>query len=106
MPHNQLGIFYYHQHKFEAAEQAFAKIIELDPTGSVGYGNRGEAFLSTWAYDKALADLTQGLDRSPKDPYVNSSMARLLVAGPTQRCVIHKKQLLWPRMAWCRSTTS
>jgi tetratricopeptide (TPR) repeat protein len=82
--HNQLGIFYYNHRQYEAAAQVFAKIIELNPGSRMGYGNRGETLVYLGRYEEALADLTQALKLDPKNPDANSSMAWLLVAGPSQ----------------------
>jgi tetratricopeptide (TPR) repeat protein len=83
-PYHQLAVFYWGQRQFEAAAQACAKVIELDPEGGMGYGNRGATLFYLGRYDEALADLTHGLKLGPKDPYVNSALAWLLVAGPPE----------------------
>jgi tetratricopeptide (TPR) repeat protein len=84
VPHNQLGVFYWRQRRFKAAAQALAKVIEMAPDRPLGYGNRGIAFFCMGRYDDALASLTQGLERGPKDAHVNSAIAWLLVAGPPE----------------------
>jgi serine/threonine protein kinase/tetratricopeptide (TPR) repeat protein len=77
-----LGFFHARHGQFEAALQALARVIELNP--EVGYDNRGTILVRMGRYEEALADLTQAVKLDPKNPSANSSMAWLLVTGPAE----------------------
>ena len=81
--YRNLVALHYSQHKYKAAVQAAAKLVELLPKTSQAYCLRGTILLSMGRYEETLADLTHALELNPKDGGANAAMAWLLVAGPS-----------------------
>lgn len=69
---------------YRAAIDAYAKVIELDPTFGDAYYNRGLAYINLGLYDRALADMDAAIRINPDDAdvYLNKGMIYLTMEEP------------------------
>ncbi|HSR54396.1 MAG TPA: FG-GAP-like repeat-containing protein [Acidobacteriota bacterium] len=75
--HNNLGIAWMDQLKFEEAAGEFSKVVEADPEFVPGWVNRGLAYFYLQDYDKALFDLKQALRLDPEQTQAHFAMGIL-----------------------------
>lgn len=67
--HFQLGLLHSLDHKYDEAVSSFTHAIGLDPTFSVVYVYRGEAYYHLHQYDEALRDLTDFINTDYPSEY-------------------------------------
>jgi tetratricopeptide (TPR) repeat protein len=68
---NELGLVYFVQKDFNAAENSFAKAIEVKPEYITASINLGRVRLAQKKHDAAIAALLSGLERDPKSAVTN-----------------------------------
>ena len=97
---NLLGGVYGNLRQYAAAVDAFTKVIELAPTGVMGYGNRGETYIHMGAYQDALRDLNRAA-RSWARPTRTSRPAWPGCWPPAPaKCEHQTKRWQLPRQDW------
>lgn len=61
------GWIHYNNRDYNAALQAYAKSIELDPKDASAYYSRGLVYYNLEKYDAAISDYNEALEIDPKD---------------------------------------
>ena len=81
--HNQLGLSYVEDAKFEKALDQYNKAIDIQANNNVYYNNRSLAHSHLKAADLALADLNKALSIESRDPktYFNRGAIYVSLAG-------------------------
>ncbi|HSR66931.1 MAG TPA: FG-GAP-like repeat-containing protein [Acidobacteriota bacterium] len=75
--HNNLGIAWMDQLKFEEAAAEFSRVIEADSSFVPGWVNRGLAYFYLQDYEKAEPDLTRALSLDPDQIQAHYTMGIL-----------------------------
>jgi tetratricopeptide (TPR) repeat protein/serine/threonine protein kinase/WD40 repeat protein len=77
----QRGDFFMNERAYELAVGDYTELIRLARDSSVGYTNRGLAWLRHWEFDKAAEDLDEAISRNPKDAsaWTNRGALRVLL---------------------------
>ncbi len=76
--HNNLGVTYLKQGKFELAEREFIKAIKKSPEWSIPYFNMGNLFYILKKYDKAENYYRKAIKVSPHNTDAINNLAYLL----------------------------
>jgi protein O-mannosyl-transferase len=63
--HNNLGVLYLSESKYDAATQEFSEAIAIDPTEQNSYIGRGTAEMQTMNLDAAIADFARAAQIAP-----------------------------------------
>lgn len=66
LPHNGLGLVFYHQKKFEEAAEEFKTAIKFDPTSAAPRENLGQVHLHRNQIDKAKTEFEAARNLSPR----------------------------------------
>jgi Flp pilus assembly protein TadD len=76
--HNNLGLHYLGQGKYDSALHEFDETLRLNPSSAKGYFNRGLALAKAGRPDQAITSYRKGLALRPNDPTALAHLAELL----------------------------
>jgi len=76
--HNNLGVVYLKQGKYELAEREFKKAIKKNPKWPIPYFNMGNLFYTLKEYDKAESYYRKAIEISPDNTDAINNLAYLL----------------------------
>jgi len=71
---NELGFVDFNLGKYDQAERAFRKQIEVNPATKLAYNNLGRVFLIRKMYDEALTFFNKQLEINPDDRYAHGNI--------------------------------
>jgi tetratricopeptide (TPR) repeat protein len=77
--HNDLGVAYYHERRYDAAVREFRRAIELRPGLTRARTNLGDALLAGGAIDAAIAAYEGARAADPEDPAIANNLAWALL---------------------------
>jgi len=66
--HNNRGVAYANQGRYQDAVQDFGEAIRLNPTSSGAYNNRAGVYIAEGRFDDAIQELTQSMKLDPTQP--------------------------------------
>jgi len=94
--HNNLGVLYLSESKYDAATQEFSEAIAIDPTEQNSYIGRGTAEMQTMNLDAAIADFAKAAQIAPS-PLALYWLGRALEAKATRN---KRRKPMLPRCNW------
>jgi tetratricopeptide (TPR) repeat protein len=68
MYHNNRGVAYLRQKKFDKAVEDFDKTLKIESKFSSGYHNRGMAYSGKGRHDKAIEEFSKVIEMNPSSP--------------------------------------
>lgn len=75
LPHNQLGILYQDQQRFDLAIREFKAAVAVKPRSTPPHINLGNIYYSRGDYDQAIESFSRALQVNPNDPMVQCNLA-------------------------------